>query len=498
LFVGTFLNHAYGLELDWSGQFWSEFNYVHNYSLDNGGSPTDPTRVGQGGYYIDSAGSRDASFQNLFLRLRPKVVVNDNIYIKSEIWFGDPIYGIFGNAVPYQIDQRQYYSSQSRGSTLSAQRFWGEFLSDVGTFQVGRVPLHWGLGIVWNAGDNLWDRYMSTGDGVRWIAKFGSFSFIPSFILNSTGNTIGGACVFNAAGTCVPQGGIGGVSDYSLVFKYENTEDDLEIGVNVLRRLGGGGQDPNGGVLAPGAKPESTAGMNFITYDLFARKKLNTLTLGAEVPITNGNLGQANYSTVAIAGEADWKPNDTWNFLLKAGYAPGQPSFTDSTLADYKAFYFNPNYHIAMIMFNYQLANFAGPQTLNNPNARASALASPYDNPIVDAQYISVSSQIKPWEKWTIRPLLAYAVAPKTAANGEKFFNYWTRSIETNNTGKSQGSSLGWEFDLGLTFQWDEYFQFSLDNGLFFPGSFYAFSNTPTENATNVVFATSVRIGVNF
>jgi hypothetical protein len=493
---------ALALELDWSGQFWSEFNYVHNYSMDSSdqGAGVDVARDGQGGYYIPGGGSRDANFQSLFLRLRPKVVVNDNIYIKSELWVGDPIFGIFGNAVPYTTDQRQYYSSQSRGSIITAQRFWGEFLSDIGTFQIGRVPLSWGLGIVWNAGDNLWDRYMSTGDAIRWIAKFGSFSVIPSFIVNSTGNTIGGACTVSAAGNCVPGTGSGGVSDYSLIFEYENPDDDLEVGINVLKRLGGAGQDTSSGIQVPSTTAAATVGsMNFITYDIFARKKLSQLTLGAEVPITSGTLGAAKYSTVAFGGEADWKASDSFEFLLKAGYAPGQDSLTTGAAIDtYKAFYFNPNYHIAMIMFNYQLANFSRAQTLNNSNLSPNQLGSPYDNPIVDAQYISLATHIKPWEKWTIRPTFAYAVAPKTASMGQSFYNYWTKTYQTNNSGKSQGSSLGFEFDLGLTFQWDEYFQFSWDNGFFFPGNYYAFSNTATDNATSTVFATSIRVGVNF
>jgi hypothetical protein len=301
-------------------------------------------------------------------------------------------------------------------------------------------------------------------------------------------------------GSCTPGAGSGGVSDYSLIFKYENTDEDFEAGINLIKRLGGASQDPNSGVQTPpgtlnnGVATVPAGSMNFLTYDLFARKKLNTLTLGVEVPITSGTLAASTYSTFAVAGEADWKPSDSFEMMLKTGYAPGQ----DSSTSDYKAFYFNPNYHIAMIMFNYQLANFAGPQTQNNPNLSRGSLASPYDNPIVDAQYLSLASHFKPWDKWTIRPNLAYAVAPKTAANGQSFYNYWTRTMQVNQSGKSQGSSLGWEFDLGLTFQWDEYFQFSWDNGVFFPGSFYAFSNTPTDNATSAVFATSVRVGVNF
>ncbi len=492
-FPGKFWGEAHALELDWSGQFWAEFNFVHNYAMDpsDQGAVYDGVRNDAGGYYVPGGGAQDANFQSLFLRLRPKLVVNDNIYIKSEWWVGDPIFGIFGNAVPSASDQRQYYSNQSRGSSIKAQRIWAEFISDVGTFQVGRVPLHWGLGLVWNSGEHLWDRYMSTGDAIRWIAKFGSFSLVPSFIMTSVGNNISGSFVNGTAGQ-----GSGGVTDYSLILKYENTEDEFEIGANLLRRLAGANQDPKGGLLTVPQNSGPVAGsMSVLTYDLYAKKKIDRLSLGAEVPITNGTLGSSSYQTIALAGEASFKANDSVELTLKSGYAPGQKSSSSSTLDAYKAFYFNPSYHIGMILFNYQLANFAGPQ---NNGTNLSPLKSPYDNPIVNAAYLALSSNLKPGEKWTIRPAFIYAVAPQAATQGQYFYNYRTKTVQFNNTGKDQGTNLGWEFDLGLTFQWDEYFQLSLDNGIYVPGDFYAFSNTSQENRTSPVFATSVRVGVSF
>jgi len=140
--------------------------------------------------------------------------------------------------VPYSADQRQFYGSQSRGSVISAQRVWGEFVTDVGTVQVGRVPLHWGLGLVWNSGDNLFDRYMSTGDAVRWNAKFGAVFLHPQRDYQFQWNTIGGSMHGNGwnlySGTRT-----GNVIDYSLILKYENPEDDIEAGINVVKRLGG-------------------------------------------------------------------------------------------------------------------------------------------------------------------------------------------------------------------------------------------------------------------
>ena len=496
----SLFKNAHALELDWSGQFWSEFNYIKNYSMDSSsqGASVDSARSDKGGYYIRGGGVSDATFQSLFLRLRPKLIVNDNIYIKSEWWVGDPIFGMFGNAVPYSSDQHLFYSNQSRGSSITAQRFWGEFVSDVGTFQVGRVPLHWGLGVVWNSGDNLWDRYMSTGDGVRWIAKFGSFSFIPSFIVNSSGNTVGGSCSVDVNGVCQSGVGSGSVNDYSLILKYENVEDELEGGVNVLKRIGGAGQDAASGTLVPGTNLVA-GGLNSITYDLFLKKKFNRLTLSAEVPWTpSGTVGSSNYSSLALATELDWKALDSTHFTLKAGYAPGQASTSTESLGTYGAFYFNPNYHIGMILFNYALANFADPQTLNNPALNPNQLGSPYNNPIVNATYAALGSQYKPSDKWTLKPAVIYAVAPQTAKAGNYFVNTWNKKIFKNNAGADQSSSLGWEFDLGVSFQWDDYFQFTWDNGVFFPGQFFAFSNTAKPNATHPVFGTSLRVGVNF
>jgi hypothetical protein len=209
-------------------------------------------------------------------------------------------------------------------------------------------------------------------------------------------------------------------------------------------------------------------------------------------------MGPSNYQGVGFAGEANFKPSDSFEFILRTGYASGQSNSSGSTPDTFKAFYFNPNYHIGMIMFNYQLRNFSRPQTLNNPSLGRQELGSPYDNPIVDAEYIALSANWKPWDKWSFKPAMVYAVAPQTAANGQFFYNNWTRTMVQNNSGKDQSSSLGFEVDLGVTFQWDEAFQFSWDNGVYLPGSFYAFSNTATDNKTSAVFATSVKVGLSF
>ncbi len=485
---------ALAMELDWSGQFRSELNVVHNYSLDNtgAGESFDPGRAAGNGYYTPSGGQRTAHFQTLFMKLRPKLVVNDNVYIKSEWWVGDPIYGVFGNGVPYSTDQRRWNSTFNRGAPITAQRFWGEFLSEFGTVQVGRAPLNWGLGVVWNSGDGMWDRYASTGDTIRLISKFGAFTFIPSFVSYSAGNTIGGACSI-VGGVCVPAQGTSGVSEYTMAFRYENQDEDFDGGVNLVRRIAGIEQDRVSGL----AGPENTAGaMHFNTWDIYGKKRLGKFTLSGEFPITSGNLNGPEYSTFAVFGNLDWKMSDSWESFVKVGHAPGQPNGDTTALTQFKAFYFHPNIHPAMIMFNYQLANFAGINTQNNPGVGAPSLASPYDNPIVNANFINVGAAAHV-DKWGFKLGWTYAKALETASTGKYFYNTRLRQM-VGPAVKDQENGLGWEADYTTSYQWDEAFQFSWDLGVYSPGGYYKFSNTAVDNATSMVYASSFRLGVSF
>jgi|GEM_PF-459609 len=500
---------GHALELNWSGQFWSEAHYIKNYTLDGSGAGEifDPARASKAvggtldepGYYIPSGGSANANFETLFMRLRPQLVVNDSISLKSELWAGDPVFGLFGNAVPYTWDQHQAYSTQSRGSFLTAQRYWVELLSDFGVLHVGRAPLDWGLGIVWNSGDSLWSRYASTADVVRLVSKFGSFSFSPSIAVYSSGNNLGGACLIGPLDPadltkgmiCAPVAGqrSAGIADYSLALKYESLEDELEGGVNLIKRIAGSSQD--GTSLSMGA-PMST---NYNIWDLYARKKVGKFTLSGELPVVNGAVGGMAYSGYALAGDLNWKPTESWETSVRLGRAPGQPSEDTQTPSNYRAFFFNPNYRLGMILFNYQLANFIGPNTANHPSAPT--LKSPFDHPITNATYVSVGQAYKT-EKWTFSGGLIYAQAVETALAGRYFFNTWERKMMRNNSGRDQENSLGTELDLGAGFQWDDHISVRFDTGLWFPGGFYKFSNTAVDNVTDPVWATTAKLGVSF
>lgn len=496
---------AQALDLDWSGQFRAESHTIFNYTMDGSDATRvpDAARVAAGGYVIPAGGAHRADFQTLFLRLRPKLVVNDNIFIKSEWWAGSPVFGFFGGAAPYSNDQRQFNSNFSRGSWISAQRLWAELQTDVGTIKLGRAPLHWGLGVVWNSGDGLSDRYMSTGDVIGLTARFGSFTVAPSVIKYTMGNAVGGNCTVSGANCTATTVGGSSVSDYSFILKYENADDDYEIGLNFIRRLSEHAQDPTFGYLGIGNVADTTqlpARSVFNTWDIYLKKKLGPVTVAAEMPITQGEVGEMQYRSFAIAGELNWKLGDSWDLGMKMGRAPGQPNINPGARADQlKAFYFHPNYHLGMILFNYQLANFSQLNSLNNGASSESNLKSPFFNPVVNAQYLTLGGSYRANDRWKLSAGYLFAQAPESATTGKPFFNTWNKKYYNNTAAVEQGKSLGHEFDLNATYNWDDALSLGFDGGLFLPGSYFEFSNVAgSPNKTSAVVAFAIKAGVSF
>lgn len=517
-FVFIFQQEAVALDLNWSGQFRAESHILNNYSFDGRNLTTTDadhtSRVDSAGnpkgYYIPTGGSDSANFQSLFLKLRPSLVVNDNVYIKSEWWLGNPIYGFFGSASPHQAEQRRYNSNFSRGSVITAQRYWAELLTDFGTLQIGRTPLDWGLGLVWNSGDDIWDRYSSTGDSVRLISKFGSFMVSPAIIKYGMGNNVGGTCVPSTSGTvsgstvtsisypCTVALGEADVTDYSLMFKYENLDQDFVLGLNFIKRIANVGQESGSGYFG---LEGSTTGMNFNTWDIYGSKKFGRFTLRGELPVTSGDIGVINYSTLAAALELDWDASDRWDFNLKMGHVPGQPSIDQGTGSpgEFKGFYFHHNYQIGKMMFNYQFRNFGGPNTRNNSNVSDADLVSIYDNPLSNAKYVSFLGTYTTG-RWSFKGNFVWARANQVAEANKRYFHVWDRQFKDVGAGvEQQSDDLGWEMNYGIDFKWDDSFILASNFGWFFPGSFYEFANSGTlKNRTEAVFGMNLGVGIEF
>jgi hypothetical protein len=164
----------------------------------------------------------------------------------------------------------------------------------------------------------------------------------------------------------------------------------------------------------------------------------------------------------------------------------------------------NKNYGLGLIMFHYNLYGL----TANNPdNLSSTQINSPYDAPIVNANYVSLSPTFK-LDKWSFHLTGVAAWATETAPNynsttPQKFYNHQRRQwFDTTYGNGNQQSFMGWEVDGGTTFKWDDHYVMDWTVGFFFPGAYYKFANNTApfhENSvSSFMFASQLRAGITF
>ncbi len=128
---------------------------------------------------------------NLRFRLDPEIHISDNLRIISQINLLDNVVlgstpseyrNLPSSSGGYQVAARSgytpigfYASSQdtpnsgvnSLRDSIQVKRVWAEYATPVGELRFGRMPNHWGLGILNNAGDGYDDNYQSTVDRIQ-------------------------------------------------------------------------------------------------------------------------------------------------------------------------------------------------------------------------------------------------------------------------------------------------------------------------------------------
>lgn len=468
-------NGAYALDLDWHGQFRAEANtiygYTHNVMKPVLANPNN-------GYSIPLNGDSPATFQNLFFRLKPRVIVNDNISLHSDLWLGTPDVGAFGSDAG--TGKNNTYNQTTTGNAaVSAKNLFAEVATDFGTIRVGRMPLNWGLGLVWNSNDKGFDRLPSSGDGIQLITKLGAFKFMPAIIKYQDYNhtTLG---VGNA-----------GASDYVVGLMYSNDDEQVDIGVQFMRRVSGLNANINNpfSLGTTGSLNTAQSGYAYNIWDFYVNKKAGIFNIGAEVPLVGGLVASHTYTTVAGALKVDAQVNERWKLKLNAGSANGQSNVATANLQStgLTAFYFHPDYRPGFLLFNYNYRNIANQS------------GSPYDNAVTNARFLALGTDYTVG-KWTHGFQWLYAIADKTAdgAAGTAYFNTWDHQYETQNAAAAQDNKLGFEIDYGLGYDWDESIRFGIDAGLYFPGNFYDYNNSATPDGHKTVFGSNVNMMVRF
>lgn len=476
------------MDLDWRGSFRADSHFLWNPYLGSSSS-------GVNGF--SSYGRSDAFFTLGLLRLQPRVLVNDNITINSDWWIGDPARGLFGSHSLTSSDHRRYNSNFVAPSPIRAHRIWADLDTDFGTFSVGRQPQHWGLGLVWNAGDDDFARYFTTIDGAKFTSSFGSFELALGGGYYSYGSSIAGACSSDTgAGSCTLTEGSGASTEISASLMYQNKDDHFSLGLAFIRRITQSPQSLGGYFGVAGTNASS----NFNIFDIYAAKSFGPLSLKMELPITQGSIGGLDFNTQAVVLKSELEVMDSWRLNLHSGYVPGQSSVAAAPTS-YSGFALHPNYKLGLFLFQYAFHNFANVQT-NESGVAETGLSSPFDNPVSNAVFFQIGSDHK-IDRFDLGVSTLFALAPSHAKAGssgdvEYFAASSGQFTSLAADAPEQSNFLGAEVDFHAGYNWDQNTRLGLDFGFLVPGGYFAFSNSATALETPLVFGGAIKLRVNF
>lgn len=130
---------------------------------------------------------------NIRFRLNPELHISDNLRVISQIDLLDNVvlgstssgYSVTPSANGYVATPRNGYEPvgfydqttspprsgiNSLRDSVHVKRAWAEYSTPVGEARFGRMPNHWGLGMVNHAGDGYDDDYQSTIDRIQFVA----------------------------------------------------------------------------------------------------------------------------------------------------------------------------------------------------------------------------------------------------------------------------------------------------------------------------------------
>ena len=129
---------------------------------------------------------------NIRFRVNPELHISDNLRVLSQIDMLDNLvlgstpagypnptgYIPIGAFADTQIPPTA--GSNSFTNSIAVKRAWGEYATPVGQLRFGRMPSHWGLGILENSGDGYDSDWQSTVDRIMFTTGIKSLELYVS------------------------------------------------------------------------------------------------------------------------------------------------------------------------------------------------------------------------------------------------------------------------------------------------------------------------------
>jgi len=373
---------------------------------------------------------------NMRFRLSPELHISDNLRVMTQIDMLDNV--VLGSTPQgyanepaqeggYRVVARGGYAPtgafastqwapqagiNSTRDSILVKRVWGEYTTPIGQIRFGRMPSHWGLGLLANAGDGHDSDWQSTADRLMFITGIKSWDLYFAFAIDYANEGPSSASLTEQQGQPYDLAQKDDVDQYVFVLvRRRNPElqrKDLADGKPVFN---GGSYfvyrtqklANDGTTVGQGAALGESAGnigtgyvrrgaevfipdvwLQFL-YDTF-RLELEAVLLWGSIENTLSVPGSSNYANAADTNEPGWNVHqfgiateaeyraieDRLRIGFKWGYATGdddiatlspqgeglQPQLTaDRT---YSTFRFHPDYRVDLILFRNILTRVQG------------------------------------------------------------------------------------------------------------------------------------------
>lgn len=449
-FCLSFGAQAFAADFEWSGIYRIEGYHLKDQNLGGG-----PSELDYGLHHLS---------------LRPKIVAGDGVLIQGQFdlltnsdypdsQLGAVIGNGVGSSTPTNSDDSNALSNHQASDQFSVSQLYLTWTSEYGALIAGRAPIHFGLGMTYNAGRGLFDHWYETRDMVGYKIVVGNLYFLPMYGKVNEGN-------LNQNDDVV---------DYMIQMQYENPETDLEMGIFYrVRKIGDSGSDLPLGAGKIGGGGAVAAPANNNELSLFAVRDTNSFRLGIEGSFMSGDIGAktsggdtVGLNGFGVAAELEYRPDGSkWQWGLKAGAAKGDDPTTDGK---FEGFAFSRNYDVAMLLFNHPLGRN---DVLNShifgggPDLTTNEVTHPDVESLTNTMYVAPYANYKWTDKLNLRMLVATG-------------NLDVKQVTANNTGTttSVGSQLGFETDFSLSYVPRKGVTWINQVGLLFPGSAFDYNN---------------------
>jgi hypothetical protein len=460
--LSVFGASAFGVSMNFNGSVRTEASHYSKLNL--GLTTSEPTK----------------SFISARALLNPNVIIDDHFSLKSQwslltspnftpattLGTAGPGFGTPGLG-PTQ-GQGGFIFGDPNAQALVLSRVWLEWTSDFGVMRLGRMPVSWGYGLLYDAGANTWDDFQSTFDRLEYRLHLGHLV---------------GALAYSKGRKLSVLGNTNDQEFYTVYLQYDNPEQQVEGGLMYEKQarstsqgasITSGTGNPHAlpaGHGAAGAFPPLSTNMpypsNNNVLSAYLKKSFSYFTVGGELDWLSGNAfdfngnGPDGLNSVGLLLNATYEHHNV-KLFLDFLFAGGDSNLSDDNLTGF-----------TLIHRNRRPGLILGRELLGNYHGNSVAQGSP----VVYGTAGTFSGII------SLRPGIRIDWSPAWSS-GLEFI--WARKAAVEPGGDA---NLGIEIDVGTEYAVYKNFDLGLNVGFLFPGTGLGVPNPATVFALRTTAA---------